>query len=420
MTSTLYPFFILSALVLMSYLLLKKRKIDVFTVGGLSALLFSFPLFLGSVKFSRYSERIIENEVYLTFIILFFILLIFMFLFDVFCKADNKTSQSSIKKIKIGKRIYFLSVVFYLVFLIYIFSRHGYQLLYGLSKREIMDLVEADYVIFMYVSIITATYSFLFSNFWGKLIAFVILLLTILMGQRTPTAIAGISIFLVYVKQLPPKSLLLNYPIIVFFIPSSILGMAFLKPAYAQFKAGGLRELISFFSSHSLLNLVSRGAEFTSTQYQFNEIVLKGFSTNGMHIIRGPLSFFPIPRSWYTTPSSEFNDLFQPILFPDHISGMAYNPFAEFYAGMGLIGVVLYIFMYASFLFYMNILFKKSGIYWSPFIGLLIAVVAFYTYRNSVAVTFGLIRNLFWLFISVFVLAKISVFCLKNNKISRK
>ena len=124
--------------------------------------------------------------------------------------------------------------------------------------------------------------------------------------------------------------------------------------------------------------------------------------------IRGPLSFFPIPRSWYTTPSSEFNDLFQPILFPDHVSGMAYNPFAEFYAGMGLIGVVLYIFMYVYFLFYMNILFERSRTYWSPFIALVIAVVAFYTYRNSVAVTFGLIRNIFWPFIFVVALAKVS------------
>ena len=290
MISTLYPFFILAALVLLSYLLLKKRQIDVFTVGGLSALLFSFPLFFGSVKFYIYPERVIENEVYLTFIILFFVLCIFMLLFDIFYKPNKKNYRFFIQESKMGKRIYFLLLLFYIVCLISLFSRYGYQLLYGLSKREIMDLVEADYVIFIYASIITATYSFLFSKFWGKLIACIILLITILIGQRTPTAIAGISIFLVYVKQFPPKSLLLNYPIIVLFIPASILGMALLKPAYAQFKAGGVRELMSFFSSNSLLKLISQGSEFTSTQYQFNEIVLKGFSTNGMHY-KGTIKF---------------------------------------------------------------------------------------------------------------------------------
>ncbi|MCI5141183.1 MAG: hypothetical protein D3909_05545 [Candidatus Electrothrix sp. ATG1] len=401
-----YLTFIATAVSLAGYLLFAKRKVDIFLVAGFSALLFSAPLFYGVVTGPPgYPDMVIEWEVYLTFILLFTALLISTVINDTSLSTRRlDVEYVTVADLRLGRKIGRTFFIIWLYLLYYILTDFGIQLLYGVSKRTILDSLGAELVLLTYTSIITATCLIVFYGNIGRLLACAILALMLMIGERTPIALSGISVLLILGRKWPKKSLLVQHnkttPLLLL---GSIIFLSLLKPLYSIFKIHGLKSMLNYITFENYVDLISKGAEFISTQYQFNTIVRYMFKTDGMHILRGPLSFIPIPRVWYTTPSSEYNDIFQPSLFPDITYGMAYNPFAEFYAGAGIAGIVMYISIYIFSIFILNQLIKKRRISSAVLFAMIGSLVAFYSYRNSFAVSFGFIRNIFWPYIAVWL-----------------
>ncbi|GAB3682813.1 hypothetical protein GCM10028792_31150 [Salinisphaera aquimarina] len=85
---------------------------------------------------------------------------------------------------------------------------------------------------------------------------------------------------------------------------------------------------------------------------------------------------------------------------------MAYNSIGEFYAGAGLLGVFFFVVVMGVSLITLAALMQRSRWNLTPVIAVVAALVAFYSYRNSVAVTAGFIRNIVWPYLMIWLLAK--------------
>ena len=392
------------AVFLVGYLLTARRKIDVFLVGGVSAVLFSLPLFFGSVSGPPgFPVRIIEPVVYVSFIYLLGTILVGAVLYD-YSKVLNSASSNTLRKSSQENWIGCLLVMAWILIFFWLLQKYGAGLLVGESKRKIMDMVSWQFTVFMYISTLMAVWIFFFQGLIGKSFAVGVLIICLLIGQRTPLALSGIAILLLYGRKWQPVSLAFRYPLLTPLIIISGIGfVALIKPVYAHFKAGGITQVINLFSTSSISDLVARGSEFMRTQYIFNEIVLQDFSTNGGHIIRGPLSLLPFPRELYTTPSTEFNNLFQSELFPNHPSGMAYNSLAEFYAAAGSLGILVVVMAFVFSLMVLAIMMNRVRLTFMPVVAICSALIAFYSYRNSIAVTAGFIRFIVWPFLIIWL-----------------
>ncbi|WP_253475389.1 hypothetical protein [Natronocella acetinitrilica] len=399
--------FALAATAMLSYLLFVVRQVDVFTIAGVSAFLFSVSLVSGIVSGPRgWEDKEVEDVVYASFVTLFLLILFSSFVFDKLTCGKNGICLSFSDEQ--GRLISFFLVSVSALLLGSLFFRYGSSLIFGQSKRAIMDSVGGHYVATNWVCLLAATWCFYASGKFGKVYAVALLLIWLLIGHRAPLVLAGIALVLLYARHFPPVSLLGRRPItFTGLLVISLMAVSLAKPVYGHFKSGGWDQVVELFSENDLQDLLFRGMEFTGTQYIFNEIVLSNFVTDGGHIVRAPLSLVPVPRSNFTTPSSEFNDLFQPALFPGHPAGMAYNSLAEFYAVAGFFGVFVYLLLFSLCLFLIALSMARLRSAWVVVVAIIGALVAFYSYRNSIAVTLGFIRYLVWPFLVAWLITKL-------------
>lgn len=391
-----YALFALTSVASIGYTLLAKRRLDLFTLASLSGFLFSLTLFSGFLEGPRtYAIRPVEPELYYSFALFFTFLLFGALANDRWGQQERQPNRAPLHS-HLAVRL--TTVALWGTLFLAVLYQHGFDVFYGVSKLEIINRASEVYTLHLYAALLAVVTLILSRSLPSYLIAAVIVLITLLIGHRSILVLGALAVLIAHGSGLPTRSLLRAHPVLLpCLVAAGLVLVALLKPAYSQFKVGGVESVVTQFQTTKFEDLFTTGAEFLYTQYQFNEIVRTDFATDGGHILRSPLSLTPIPRSLYTTPSSEFNDLFQPVLFPDIASGMAYNPFAEFYAASGMLGVGIFCFCYAALLLAFNqlILGGRSAMF-LPLLAIVGSLVTFYLFRNSMSVTFGFLRNTIW------------------------
>jgi len=392
------------------YILVKNRKIDLFVLALASYFLFTFSLLFGVLPGPKsYPDRVVEDAVYLAFFSLGVALLVGVVVNDYISRVFNFRESLS----QTDESFVFSVWCVWLFLLLFLFFRHGSGLLVGMSKRELMDAGGLEIVFFNVISIFVISLSIIRSRFIGFGGA-VVVSFVLVFGHRAPVVIGGI-VGVLFRLSLRPKGRLYK-KITLLNVAGVVLGVllaVMMKPIIATVKSGDVESLQRRYESSSF-ELLYAGAEFMRTQYIFNEIVRTDFSTDGGHIVRAPASLLPIPRSAWTTPSSEFNDLYQPVIFPDVRGGMAYNLMAEFYAAYGGGGVIIgSTFVAVAISFFNLMFFCVTKNHSRVFLLLLGTFWAFYSYRNSLATTFAYMRNFSIIFI---VCVSLSLMVPKKNR----
>lgn len=396
--------FYIAAFACYGYVFLACREIDVFLVTSVASLLVFLSAFFGFVIDPRTGQPIpLAAELYWTFGI---------FLGGLFFAALlNDRNVCKYKTSRLPKMAFLelavLSGLFILLVALFI-EKHGVLVFSG-SKRELVDQTGSLFVILKACAAILMLGLVLTHRLKNIMFAGAVGVFTLAMGARSPVAIAVISYILIRGARGGRVSIIRHHPLsFVLSVSFLIFVGAVLKPAYAFFRLGGISEVIHGFSRTDVLDLFVRGAEFLKTQFIFNEMIYFGFETSGMHLVRAPLSLLPIPRSLYTTPSSEFNDMFQPILFPEHEAGMAYNPFAEFYVVFGLPGALVLVALWMFGLLFLNHVLRSSNKATIVIVAALAgALISFYFFRCSAAVFLALVRNYFYILGAITIAAQV-------------
>ncbi len=401
--------FIATSALTFAYFAYKCRQVDIYLVAAASGMLFFAGAYVGEVDGPRgYPPLPVPPVLYYSFSLYLAATLLSA------CAKDSLSQPStpSGQRLVTSRRIAMTVLAGWGLCAACLLARYPHLVFSG-SKRAFMSAAGFHHTLALSLSTLAAT-CVLTSRLRGRFaIVAMILAFSVFTGSRTVAALTIIAFALFQGQRLGPIALLRKRPVLLPVAVVLLLALGIItKHAYSAYRGAGIAGVQERFATIRFSEMVSGGAEFLSTQYMFSDMVQNGFSTDGEHILRGPLSLLPVPRNWYTTGSDEFNQLFQPVLYGDVRGGMAYNPFAEFYAAAGFPGVVVFIVAMQAALYCVDHWLRDPRwTKWAPVLGIAGALIAFYIHRNSVAVTCAMIRNVAWPYVVVLFICQLGVKC---------
>ncbi len=411
--------FTVSSVLAFVYLFYKERDVDVYLVAATSGILFFSAAYTGRIEGPR-GYPPLEPPAVLYYSFSFYLIAILL----AACVKDarhEKRANWAAPVPPTSTRIAVVAFAIWALSAIHLIASYPDHVFSG-CKTTLMSAAGARHTLALSMSMLAAT-CILTSRVPGRFAAAAgILGFSLLVGDRTATALTIIACVLIYGQSLGPVAILRKRPLL---FPIAIVALitagTALKWGYSAYRAGGVLAVQEVMTTRSPLEIIHDGAEFWTTQYMFADIVNSNFATDGGSILRAPLSALPIPRHIYTSGSDEFNQLFQPVLYPDVTWGMAFNPFAEFYSAAGVMGILAFVIATQCALYVIDRS-SRSPRYaqWLPFVALAGSLVAFYTHRNSAAVTFAMIRNVFWPYVVVLALSRLRLATIIASWVDRR
>lgn len=388
-------------------LLIKRRVFDFFSVFCFANALFFLPVLVGEISGPPgYPSMVIEDAVYISFALTQSVILLFAILADLY--VGSRVGSASYTD-NSASRKHAWSV--FLIGCLVVLALFDLKLLSFSTKREMMDNAGMKLQASMAICLGISLYGFIFGNKKLKAFSFLLIGFTAFVGFRSYMAIFLVSIFLHWFLTGGKKVFLVRAwffclaPVLVFIL-------SLVKPVYASLKNGNILT-VSEYVEKSFSSM-----EFLKTQYIFNEVVRNDFSLEIGHFFYSLLAIFPVPLEYYGFSSSRFNELFQGALFPDVAYGMAYNPWAEGYAWLGLFGVFVYVFLFCSLLMFLRVLMFKTHSRDVYVLSVIVGVyVSFYLHRNSLASELALVRNVLYPFVFLIFLKNFSLLLISRKRL---
>ncbi|MGC0121397.1 hypothetical protein [Pseudoalteromonas piscicida] len=287
-------------------------------------------------------------------------------------------------------------------------------LLSASNKREVLENGGVIYALIGALPVVGAYLSYERKK-WFMMLIFVLMIIGIfLLGSRRPAALLFIGVIILVIGG--RRIRLLSYWKVILF---SFLGIVFLilgKSLYSFILKYGIGGFILWYQNFSFEFFI-RGSEFLSTPGILAAVIDSNLDVSGTHMLKSLLAIQPLPLSYFGFSSSAFNELFQGTLFPDLDYGMAYNPWAEAYAWLGYLGVLIYGTVIPFVLRKLWYAYKfSSGLIKVTF---LIAgvLLLFWVHRNSLASELAYIRNAIYPLLVILFLTRSINFVLPKKKL---
>lgn len=367
-----------------------RGLLDYIFIAFLSGTLFFLPVFLGTVSGPYgYPDLVLTYHIYFTYGFLSFSLVLSALIHDGFSNKGN-FREAVISMGVEGNNHITHGALFLIIFL----ALFDFSLLSFSTKRAMMDSAGAKIQIAMPCLIMAA----LFFSLSGRrifIIAGIFLsLLSVFIGFRSYffcfLVVVSVCVYSKRVGSLKNRSALrfviFSLPVMVFVVLS--------KRIYAIIKSDAP---FSTLFDGGVLEVLARGSEFMNTQYIYQSVINRNYILDIENYLASFLALLPIPQSMFGVSSSYFNEKFQSDIFPNVSYGMAYNPWAEAYSYMGLLGVAVLVLFYCSLIIALQWLFYYfRGRSPSFVISIFLFYVSFYFHRNSLAVEFSFFRNFFY------------------------
>ncbi|KKB76961.1 hypothetical protein VW35_15825 [Devosia soli] len=143
-------------------------------------------------------------------------------------------------------------------------------------------------------------------------------------------------------------------------------------------------------------------------QSVLNSVIDHDFTTDASYLllqiatgIPGAVTIFGLPPE---APVS-FNQMFQPVLFPDMTYGMANSPWAQAYAAGGLPMVGIFVLSFVILLGILNVVFTASAGTLKGVVAVVATWLAFYFHRNDLLAEVGILKQVIYTSISAFIIA---------------
>lgn len=388
--------FILTYILLLACLLIKKRELDFIFIFAVTLLLYNSTSLFGLV-YEPYNKDFIEVTigVYVTTCIVFLCTACFVLLPPV----RHTQTLAMPQKIKITN----ISNIY--LFIIFILSLIG--IVYGLpkllnatSKEAALEVTNLLMVTLLHTLPIAG---FLVSiNYKNKAFTFFFLALLLIIfstGSRSPLVIAFIC-FIIIMSKNKPIRLITNYKLILlalFSLCFVILG----KTLYGFIMLEGISGINTWFHTFSYRNLIV-GGEFISNSAILHEVMINNFTVSSDNIAKSLLAISPFPLAWFDFSSSWFNDAFQNELFPGIKYGMAYHPWAEAYSWLGYLGVFIYSTLLLCTLRILWSIYIRCNQELAIIILMLGVTTAFWVHRNSLGSILAYNRNILYPMILIY------------------
>ena len=376
-----------------------QRRPDLLTLISFFSITGTIPLLSESFKFV---DGYNLNNGYHTYTYSTFILLSFSLAFFSFINFKKRFIF-----LKFDTTFITLVLLFWFGLLFYIIFKVGFPQIIFSHKSFITQKVGIPFEVFVWLTPFLATIHY--SNFKNLSLIFIIILILLVLGDRTAPALIVTGILFIHLLRLPKVSLLTSkkFRFIFILITLSVMCASVSKALYSDFRSGGLQSLDKGYKRRELHSYFSN-IELFNTPFILNKIITSNFEIDGYTILSSPLSLSPIPRSLFGDSSSDFGKKMQISIFSDLKFGVGHSFFGEFYATFGFLGIYfgLAIFLILSFLLNFMIFNLKSS-YLTLLLMIFGCLFSYYIYRNTLSTMFGFYRFIFYPTISLYLISKL-------------
>lgn len=240
------------------------------------------------------------------------------------------------------------------------------------------------------------------SRRWPVAAAFVTALVFVgLLGDRTTPVIALAAALLVMLRNLPIMTAL-RRPLVWVGAVVVTAAVFLIKPAYKALSAGV--DIFTVLAAERPVAIMAQWEAF-GTHAVLERIVATGFSFDWTSTLTASLGQLLVVPSAFGISSSQFNDTYQPLMFPDVTYGLAGNYLAQWFAMFGLVGCIVAGALYAAVLMLIDRWHQKAPGSVASFAILIGSAFAVYQHRNSVENELAIMRQVAIAFIGIWCLA---------------
>lgn len=400
-----YLFFIISVLLTLTLLFIKKRKIDFLTIYVLVLFLYSTPLLFNKVF-------VHETFLFTTPVLDMFVVMAIPFLgasLGLIVSKNNYYYYPKPPSLTDKASLYILLIATFISFSLFLPI-----LLSSSDKGELFENTNIVlYTLYSYLPVAGFLISFKIKNKRFLIIFGCILFFMLLFGARRSVATAVLASLLISMQNIPLR-LVSKYKIILggaFVLVTLILSKSFYGFALYYGPLLGFQEWIQNFEFKFLIS----GSEFIAQSAILNAVLKYDFHADKFHFLYSVLALQPIPLSFFGLSSSYFNDQYQHVLFPGIRYGMASNIWADAYAAFGYYGVLTLSIIIPLLLSSFWSLYYRSKNFISVVLLIVGITFAFWVHRNSLSAILASIRNIFYPLFFIYLAAMFTAQFLKKR-----
>lgn len=408
--------------VLLSYVCVRKRKFDYFSIASFSLILYYFPVFIGRLRNNDTGSAIyISNMTYLCIFSFGLLLLVFMIFFDkYYIKKGNKSLSHNINTKILSERndlsnfcVFIVSIIGLVLMVITFINYGGFK--GDFNKMNLLMRASKVTEYMKYIGLFSFVYSF---SFKGKFInlcrlsSLMIILYTFLLGHRSFIVIGIIAIFMHFVGTAKPVRLveIINKNKKMFlFILICLIFFVFVKNVFAAFMSGNYDLVISRLTNKNYYVDTLLESESNIIMNNLNNIVISNFKYGLGDFVFGIISLIPFV-------GGRLLDVFDYVSFEEkmnlafniHLSegiGLGSNYIGEAYSIGNVFSVIVITILT---LFFIKFLISRRNLTANPFtytfLSLILTYFTFYIHRNSLIFLLTTTRAYLYILILLFIL----------------
>lgn len=313
------------------YFLLSHRRIDLFSLAFASSCVYFLPGFFGAIPYGGAGEATValESETYLVMAAVMAAITVGAWMFEP--HGGHATVRAASVADPVASQVALIASVIGLVLTLQ--SDEGD--LFSADKVEVLSAVSRWFYIYAVSASLAVVLAYLHRQWWTLLMAATLLLFSVYVGFRSHFAMTVIAVFLVHFQAQGAQRFLGRNQVATVLALTAAMFFFSYKFVYRMVKLGEYDVVAERFVDPQFHLQAIIDSEPFATQMILNEVLRSRFETDGAYIVEGLAAQSILFSERFGLEAVAFNDLFQPVLFPDIDWGMAGNIWAQMLAAGG-------------------------------------------------------------------------------------
>ncbi|WP_419807679.1 hypothetical protein [Sphingomonas sp.] len=280
----------------------------------------------------------------------------------------------------------------------------GGEDLFSPDKNDVLNVQDRSIILFATLSQVTLVLFIVQKQYIMAMPSILCVAFLVFIGFRSELAIAAFCIFVWIAYRDGVRSFFKVRNI--FTLVSIVMFLFAYKFVYANVKLGRWDLVFQTLGDRDFLANIFLKSEPFITQSILKEVIERDFSIPIESFLSSLISVIPLSNVLTTISIDQVKFDFQDQLFPNLRYGVASNIYANFYAAMGYIGILIYIVIQNAALVSISRYMRKTDSFAKLALALVGSFIAFYIHRNDVANSITLINRILYSCLALWIVTR--------------